>query len=531
MANKRSSISANLRADASGWVKGCHQANAAVKKLKQDVEATKINTPSMKWTEFKAKADTAAAALRAVGSALASPANANIWIDDMQDGLAAVMGSSDAAHDHLQKLLTIANEQSLSDDQFQKIVEYSERLQSTGTSAEEALVTVRELANAAEAIGKGVEELDAMVSAMDKMDQSGEATLKTIIALTKQTPALRVVLQNAFGTTSAAEIEKMKLSTDELIGALRRGMQMMPTARPDNTEALMSMTERTRLQQVNKMPSFFKENPIGERKEMTDEEARLARETEAKAIAEREATRAADAHLKIRREHLDTLRDQGQQDQAAYDLSIAQANQDQTAVDQAEAQLETERRLNDLKKSGVEIDKDLLRILARQQALRVADAAAIRAANAAKRAGEEQRQLDIDKLRQRGKDRKANKMEDKAAIDQMVKDGTDPAVAADLVRQRRQLEDDTRLGPGRRRIRGIDQRPVPGGTPERNVIPIPDSFREKPKAPSKSPDGKPTDLSAPLTDALKNVLSIMTKVEQNTRKTAAEQQTGIQKAS
>ena len=176
----------------------------------------------------------------AVAKAAADTVNkvlaANAWYADLKDKMTAVTGSADAAAAHLGVLMGIAREQAMTREQTDVLVSMSERLQTMGYSASQAADFLRELANMAEHTGDSIEDTAGVVLALDKMGQSGDVSLKKIMALSQEMPGLRNVLKDAFGTDTAEELEALHLTSEQLFDGILKGMKRVETSLPSNVE-------------------------------------------------------------------------------------------------------------------------------------------------------------------------------------------------------------------------------------------------------------------------------------------------------
>ena len=146
----------------------------------------------------------------------------------------------------MRQLRLVSDEQSLSDEQLETLVNYSERMISLGYSVEQTAEMMRELANAAEWQGRGVESFAPMIEALDKVGQSGEVSMKSIMALSKETPALRDALRAAFGAETAADMEKLKLTNEELVAGIMAGLKTIETSTPSGNEQALAVGGRSK---------------------------------------------------------------------------------------------------------------------------------------------------------------------------------------------------------------------------------------------------------------------------------------------
>lgn len=516
MANKRASISAGLRADASGWARGCNEARAHTQKLKQDIEATKINGPSSSFDKFKnsatnakAKLDLFKEAFDKVASVVTGPMEANAWMGDMTDQLSAVIGNSEEAAAIMRTLRAVAIEQSLTDDQLQLLVAYSERMISLGYSAEETAGMMREIANAAEWAGRGVEDFGGMIMALDKVKQSGEASVKTISKLSEEVPALRDALKSAFGSNVAEDIEKLKLSSEELTAGIVKGLKTIETSRPSTNESLLADRERVKQITLNRQDNLklkFSENLPERKQESADD---LKAET-AKRAAERQAAEAQEKDLKRREAVNQAISDMRSEYISAGDEAMAIAEGDQKALERMEDQREIAEQLNKLREQGLELDRDQVDAVNKLVEARRADKQAAAAVKEKNDIAKSEQDLKIQGLRHMGRNRRADKEEDKAKVKELMDGGMSEAGAKFVVDRQRQQAQDEALGPRRRRIRGLKK--------DAPKVEIPkDAAAEAVKVPEAKP-------AAPAKPGKSEDTNYLKQIAENTKPTAADRQ-------
>lgn len=455
---------------------GTRKARQALADARADMARTVRDMGSMKapemqggtgrFTELNAKATATRNIVQTVYDVLAKPAASNTWYEDLRDGLTAVMGSADAAKDHIGKLRLISDEQSLSDDQFEQIVDYSIRIQSLGYSAEQAAEFIREMANAAEGMGKGVEDLSGMVMSLDKIDESGKAALKSIMGLTKETPALRKVLEEAFGTSNAAELDKLNLSSEQLFEGIKRGMQRLDTARPSTAENTLAIEGRKK--QWQGADSEDNNGTLPERQQMDAARAAADRQKMLDSLQEAAAKKAAAQKAKeaaAAEKELQALRATAA---AEADLDKARASGDAEAIAAAEDKLDITREAAALAERLKISEEQATEFIRQQNKLKREAAAFVKEQGDAKDRAKEAEALNIETLRANGKNRAAEKAEKAAFLrdekQRLVEMGYDPADAEKAANQKQQNKEDADYlsRTGRRRIRsaGADNTPA-----------------------------------------------------------------------
>jgi hypothetical protein len=165
-----------------------------------------------------------------------SPLAANNAYADLKDNLTAVEGSADSARVSLGFLRGVAEEQAL---EFAPLVEAQARLVSIGNSASESREMIRELANAAELSGAdGAQVVTALASTFEKVSEKGSTSLKALMSFGDTLPILRQILAQQFGVKTAADLEKLDLTSGEVFDGLLTGLKQIDTASASTGEKL-----------------------------------------------------------------------------------------------------------------------------------------------------------------------------------------------------------------------------------------------------------------------------------------------------
>lgn len=162
--------------------------------------------------------DVAALAVRAAGAPAA--------YQDMADGLAAVTGSAKEASEALDFLAGVSEEQKL---EFEPLVEAYHRMRALGYSAEQTRDFIREMGNAIETTGGDAGNLTEVVASLSKIKDKGELTAKALHAMGDSLPFLRKIFKEQFGSETAADIERLNLTQQELFDGIMRGLRQVAT--------------------------------------------------------------------------------------------------------------------------------------------------------------------------------------------------------------------------------------------------------------------------------------------------------------
>lgn len=166
----------------------------------------------------QAVTDVAGAAVRVAGA----PA----MYADMRDALTAVTGSADEAGEALNFLAAVSRDQAL---EFEPLVEAYEHMRALGYSAEQTRDFIREMGNAIETAGGDAADLTAVAGALAKMQDNGELTAKALHSMGESMPFLRTIMKQQFGAETAADIESLGLSMQELFDGIMRGLHRVET--------------------------------------------------------------------------------------------------------------------------------------------------------------------------------------------------------------------------------------------------------------------------------------------------------------
>lgn len=241
---RKASIAAELRADRAKFKQDLDAAKRDVKAFGDDARKAGGNfAPGAgSWAGFKqglgsvigkyqhlrgVVTDVAGLAIRAAGA----PAQ----YADMSDALTAVTGSAEEAKQALDFLAGVSNEQKL---EFEPLVEAYEHMRALGYSASQTRDFIREMGNAIEASGGDATDLTAVAGALAKIKDKGELSAKALAGMGETMPFLRKIMKEQFGSETAADIEKLGLTAEELFDGLMRGLKRIETSQGGALDAM-----------------------------------------------------------------------------------------------------------------------------------------------------------------------------------------------------------------------------------------------------------------------------------------------------
>lgn len=555
MANKRASISAHLRADATQWQRGCDTARAATDRLKRDVERTTINGPRANFMGISKGAAVAAVSTAGLAAAVSKVFTASIKQEQLIRSLAAVDRGTESLRTQMEELSKLAESPGVGS--LSTAAQAAIALQSVGFEAAEARKAIAAFGNEAAVMGLPEEELQAVIVSLRQMAKAGVdmENLKEIFSrmprladmvegIDKKDPLQFIrtltdrLAQMPKAVGSAKEkIDGMKDAWDRLLAKANRIKTFLGSS-ADLGKAIFSGDRYGIGQGIKGLATdqMEEQDPLAKYEKTDAERAAIRRRIEAQ-----EEKRANDKIIAGRKEQIRLLQQFNDEDTNAFNNGMAKANQDEEALRKLEAEQELVARINKLKELGHKIDEDVLDTLRKQAAKRLEEAAAIQQAAQHKKKTDEADQIKIERLRHMGRNRQADKEEDKQEVSRLMRDGMSKTDAEDLVRQRRELAQDQALGPGRRRLRRL-RKPAPGAPEtDRANIPIPDAenLPAKPGAPKVKPTNNNPRSKADengggkggiFGDAANQVLKVLDEIRNNTKPRPSEAQQGIKRS-
>lgn len=135
-------------------------------------------------------------------------------MEKLQNGLVAIMGSSEGASVELEKLRKVAENPGLA---LPEVVKASASLQSVGMSADAARETITQFGNAVARAGGGAEQFDGVVLALSQISAVGKVTQEDLNQIKERLPEFARVMKEEFGVVTAEGIRELGISSEEFI--------------------------------------------------------------------------------------------------------------------------------------------------------------------------------------------------------------------------------------------------------------------------------------------------------------------------
>lgn len=145
--------------------------------------------------------------------------------ESLRRGLEAVSGSSEKAAVQFERLKKVAELPGLG---FKEAVQGAVNLQAAGFSAATAERALKAFGNALATIGKGRAELDGVVLALSQIQSKGKFSAEELNQLAERLPQIRVAIKQAFGTASTEDIQKLGLTSEQIIEKIIAEFEKLP---------------------------------------------------------------------------------------------------------------------------------------------------------------------------------------------------------------------------------------------------------------------------------------------------------------
>jgi tape measure domain-containing protein len=135
-------------------------------------------------------------------------------MEKLENGLIAIMGSSEGASIELDKLRKVAENPGLA---LPQVVQASASLQSVGMSADAARETITQFGNAVARSGGGAEQFSGVTLALSQISAVGKVTQEDLNQIKERLPEFARVMKEEFGTVTAEGIRAIGVSSEEFI--------------------------------------------------------------------------------------------------------------------------------------------------------------------------------------------------------------------------------------------------------------------------------------------------------------------------
>lgn len=198
-----------------------------------------INDFKAKLTEAQGKAEKFASGLKTIGGGLtlgitapltalaAASLKAFGGVESLKNGLTALTGSAQQANKQFESLKTLSSDVGVSLDDAAKA---SINLQTIGFTAERAEIAIRGIANAATLLGKGQDDINGALYGLQQLANTEFPLGEDLNILKERLPQVSVLLKEAFGSARSEDLQKMKITSAQVVDAILTGLNKLPVA-------------------------------------------------------------------------------------------------------------------------------------------------------------------------------------------------------------------------------------------------------------------------------------------------------------
>lgn len=123
---------------------------------------------------------------------------------------------------------------------FPQAVKASISLQGVGGSAEDALKTIKGLANAISLTGGTAANLESVTVQMSQMISKGKVLAQDLRIIQENMPIVSKLMKQAFGTSNAEDLQKLGITGEEFVRKITAEMEKLPKVQGGITNAIVN---------------------------------------------------------------------------------------------------------------------------------------------------------------------------------------------------------------------------------------------------------------------------------------------------
>lgn len=162
----------------------------------------------------------------------------------LEMGLGAIMGSSEAAAEEMERLKEVARAPGLG---LKQALRGSTNLQAVGFSADEARSALSNMGNALALVGGTAADLDGVTRALTQIVSKGTVSAEEINQLAERIPQIRTAMEEAFGTADTEELQKQGIEGKEFVNELVAELGNLPPAADTVANQFNNLKQDTQL--------------------------------------------------------------------------------------------------------------------------------------------------------------------------------------------------------------------------------------------------------------------------------------------
>ncbi|WP_233507597.1 tape measure protein [Adhaeribacter pallidiroseus] len=140
-------------------------------------------------------------------------------------GLEAVTGSAEKAGKRFKELQELAKLPGLG---LEQAVEADISLQATGLAAETSAKSIKQFGNAIASVGKGPEQLKQALYGVQQLANTDFPLGEDLNIIKEAVPQVSKLLKEAFGTARSEELQKLGVSSQEVLSTILTGLEKLP---------------------------------------------------------------------------------------------------------------------------------------------------------------------------------------------------------------------------------------------------------------------------------------------------------------
>lgn len=165
-------------------------------------------------------------------------------IQALKKGLEAVAGSASGAEKQFSDLKEVAKLPGLG---LEEAVRGSIRLQAIGFSAEQAQKSLQVFGNAIATVGGGRAELDRAIHGLQQLANTDFPLGEDLNILKDAIPQITPLLKEAFGTARSEELQKLGISSKEVVRVITEGLGALPPVAGGLKNSFENLSDSTKI--------------------------------------------------------------------------------------------------------------------------------------------------------------------------------------------------------------------------------------------------------------------------------------------
>lgn len=165
-------------------------------------------------------------------------------IQALKKGLQAVAGSAEGAEKQFNDLKEVAKLPGLG---LEEAVRGSVRLQAIGFSAEQAQRSLQVFGNAIATVGGGRQELERAIHGLQQLANTDFPLGEDLNILKDAIPQITPLLKEAFGTARSEELQKLGVSSKEVVRVITEGLGKLPPVTGGLKNSFENLSDSTKI--------------------------------------------------------------------------------------------------------------------------------------------------------------------------------------------------------------------------------------------------------------------------------------------